>query len=55
MSVTLSGIGVACAIFATGFLLAMGWHAGILAAAYLFGPHRRENNYTVHMRSSGDK
>ena len=47
----LQGVGVACCIFTTGFLLAMGWHGGIIAGARLFGPHRTEGNYNVHVRN----
>lgn len=50
MSEFLQGVGVACAIFGTGFFLAIGWFAGVKAGAWAFGPHRFEHNYNVNVR-----
>ena len=60
LEIFMSGVGVACAIATTGFLLALGWHGGIIAGAWLFGPHRTTNNYNVNLRgdaasSEGEK
>ena len=50
----MSGVGVACCIFTTGLLLAMGWHAGIIAGAWCFGPHRThsETHTTINLPSA---
>lgn len=50
MTEFLQGIGVACAIFGTGFFLSLGWFAGTTAGAWAFGPHRSEHNYNVNVR-----
>lgn len=52
MQTFMSGVGIACVIFTTGFLLSLGWFAGIRAAAYCFGPTHTDHNYNVHVKDN---
>ncbi len=50
MTLFLQGLGIASCVFTTGFLLAIGWHAGRIAATKVFGPIGSE--HTLVMRDS---
>lgn len=54
IEIFLQGLGVACAIATSGFLLGMGWHIGIIAGAWLAGPHHTETKTTINHRYPAD-